>query len=120
MVEFSEGVTCLLNCLSAVRVFHWNEKAYGRHVALGSFYDTFSEWLDDFVETALGSRPGQRVSLVECDLLQYDNPESLLKNLKGFLIIDFPEFVNNEKDLINMRDELLGSLNKTVYLLGLS
>lgn len=110
----------LMARLTTVKFFHWATTSYAEHQALGAFYDTFSSWVDEVVEAAIGASGGTRFQEPGGgDEVRYQDASVLLSELKAYLVIDFPVAVNRSPDLLNMRDELLGQIHKTLYLLSM-
>jgi hypothetical protein len=94
-----------------------------RHRALGELYGLLDEAIDDFVETMLGKygRPEFQPTFS----IEFDNPKTLV--IEGYLE-QFKEFLFSltqtldpvkDTDLLNKRDEILGDVNHTLYLLTL-
>ncbi len=49
----SDYAMCLLHCVTAAHIHHWNTDSYSQHKALGKFYDQLSDLADSFVEATL-------------------------------------------------------------------
>lgn len=113
----NELIESSLRLLSIVRVVHWKTQSYSEHIALGDFYDRFSETLDKFVETWQGSTRS-RISTINIDSVEVTDSTNISKELK---IVDeiLTDIDNVTTDVMNIRDELLGHLNKLKYLLTL-
>jgi hypothetical protein len=103
------------------RTLHWETKSYARHKAYGEIYDSLDDLIDTFMETHMGKYGRPKFDTVNIELKS-------MKNVKvNDLINGAIEFLNgltnelNEKDtdLLNIRDEMLGDLNKLKYLLTL-
>lgn len=106
---------------SQLRIMHWQTKSYARHVAYGMTYDAISDLADKFIEAYQG-----RYGRIQCGTsieIANINDEKLSKLLDECL-----EFLNNQEklgikdgdtDLSNIRDEIIGTINKLKYLLTL-
>ena len=114
----------MLQMQNQLRIFHWQTKSYAAHKALGKAYEELDGLIDTFVETALG-RKEACFSNGNIDIKLFDIKElevcTALDTYKTFLS-DINNKLNPEidSDLLNIRDEMLGLLNQTCYLLRLS
>ena len=114
-------VDIFLHFLNQVRMFHWQTKSYARHQAYGMFYDSFGELIDDFIEAQMG-KYGRVKTVKPIELQNLDEVEidGFLNELEQFLLSFNKEYDQVEdSDLLNIRDETLGKLNKLRYLLTL-
>ena len=115
-------VKSLLQIQNQLRIFHWQTKSYAAHKALGKAYEALDDLVDTFVETALGK--GETDFTGEIDIKLYDigsvNLNDVIDTFK-ILLLDLNTILNLEvdSDLLNIRDEMLGSLNQLSYLLKL-
>ena len=114
----------LIGLQNQLRMLHWGTPSYAEHKALGKAYETLDGLIDTFVETWMGSH-GKSLGTVKLELHPY-KPGSAEK-----LLDQAVEFFNGEldhalrsgvhpyTDLMNIRDEMLGVVNHTKYLLTL-
>ena len=108
----------LLEAANQVRVLHWGTSSYAEHVALGGLYDAISDATDKIAEALMGAQ-GKRLQLKgTLELVDYAEgmPASYVAGIGQALesITDLPT------DILNTRDDLLGAVHKTSYLLTLS
>jgi DNA-binding ferritin-like protein len=107
-----------------IKVLHWQTKSYARHKAYDDVYSSLGELIDNFVEIYMGkygrvefSGGEGSITLKNTDSLQLNNflKDSIdwLKSLNEKLKSD------NDSDLLNLRDEMMGEINKLRYLLTL-
>jgi hypothetical protein len=115
-------VITFLQMLNTVKLYHWKTHSHSQHVATDTLYTDLNASIDQFVEIMLG-KEGNRVNLTgqkNIPLLDYTNVNDFKKEIekyKDFLInMNFINITNNS-DLLNIRDEILGLLNKFTYLL---
>ena len=123
-MKLSSNVQFLVEKQTQFRILHWQTKGYARHKAFGEIYANLDDLIDTFVETAMGKQgrfvlmdSDKTISLVnlkELDIV------SFLQEIKTYLI-DITNDVDASKDtdLLNIRDEMLGEINKLAYLLTL-
>ena len=118
-------VTMFLQMLNTVKLYHWKTSSYAQHKATDELYANLNSNIDTFVEIMLG-KTGDRVNLTgqkTLPLLDYTNVSDFTKEIiryKQFLIDmnkDTVLNINNNSDLLNVRDEILGNLNQFTYLL---
>lgn len=111
----------LLRITNQLRIYHWVCGTYAQHQAYGGAYDELSELVDQFVEVYMGKYGKINNSLT------FDIELSTDLSLSDEFInvaISFLTRINeiaseDDTDLLNIRDEMLSSLNKLRYLLTL-
>ncbi len=122
--SLSSNVNFFLGLQFQFKILHWQTKGYARHMAFGDIYDTLGGLIDAYVETCMGKH-GRFTLDNSTDTIQMMNLNDL--NIVEFLqtaknrLIGFNNELSKEKDsdLLNLRDEMLGSINKLAYLLTL-
>ena len=116
-----------LEMLNTIKLYHWKTFSYAQHKATDELYSSLNEHIDNFVEVMLG-KTSSRIALGTSKKLPLKALESLsqLKNeiedYKNYLINmdnDTKLNIKENSDLLNIRDEILGNLNKFSYLLTL-
>ena len=111
-----------LQIQNQLRIYHWQTKSFAAHKALGKAYETLDDLIDTFVETALGK--GETDFTGDIDIKLFDinslNINDAIDTYKTFLL-DINGVLNPEvdSDLLNIRDEMLGTINQLSYLLTL-
>lgn len=110
----------LLGLQNQLRMYHWGTNSYAEHKALGKAYEGLDALIDTFVETWMGVH-GKDIGPVKLDLREYTRggPEVLLNQAASFLTGELGGAVEGNTDLSNIRDEMLGLINQTKYLLTL-
>jgi Family of unknown function (DUF5856) len=113
----------LLQIQNQVRILHWQTTSYGRHKAYGKVYEKLDELIDEFVETCMGKHgrfefgKEANIQLFNLKALEIN---SFLSTATEFLMGFNKEFKPEEdSDLLNIRDTILGEINKLKYLLTL-
>lgn len=122
--NLSSNINFFLGLQLQFRILHWQTKGYARHKAFGEIYETLDGLVDEFVEICMGKH-GRFTLDNSTDTIQMANLTDL--NIVEFLqtaknrLIGFNNELSKEKDsdLLNLRDEMLGSINKLAYLLTL-
>jgi len=110
----------LLGMLGQLRMLHWGTGSYAEHKALGKAYEALDGLVDQFVETWMGIH-GKELGPVRLELQTYKPgaAEKLLDQAVQFFTTELDAKVSGNTDLANLRDELLGVINHTKYLLTL-
>jgi hypothetical protein len=122
-------VSTLLCMLNTVKLYHWSTSHYATHKATDQLYSDLSSKIDTFVETMFGKETTafrQKVLQMRSINLHSIHTNNDFRNeadqYKTFLI----KLTNNKTfnvqkntDLLNMRDDILGSINQFLYLLTL-
>jgi hypothetical protein len=128
-------VTPLLTILNQIKIFHWQTNSYSEHKALDMAYEELEESIDEFIEKYQGIfgrvKAASGSFVLELENLQTQNlpteevPESFglqgkidqwITYLKGF---SGDADIGDKTDLLNVRDDMLGTLNQLKYLITL-
>lgn len=118
-----EYIIELLQIQQQLKVFHWQTKSYARHNAYGQTYDDLSELIDTFVEIHMGKYGRFTINNGNIEIMDLND-----ENLKMFINSTTNFFISmstsldpkNDTDLLNIKDEMLGLINKLKYLLTLN
>jgi DNA-binding ferritin-like protein len=111
----------LMQFQSQVKIWHWQTKIYAKHKALCKLYDFISDQLDEFTETAMGKYGRPDSSGITHTFVNLNDKE-IITTIDKYIeeSIKLGEVLPKEDtDLLNLRDEVIGNLNKTKYLLTL-
>jgi DNA-binding ferritin-like protein len=122
MENISEVVAGLQELFNQVKYFHWQTKSFAQHEALGGVFEDLEELIDEFVEVAMGKygRPSTKNQTLE--MFDYEDVD-MMDWASGVvdLLISYNDVLDEteDSDLLNIRDEMMASLNKLKYLLTL-
>ena len=102
-----------------VKLHHWRTHDYSVHKATDNLHEALSEQVDSFVEKLLGSQ-NTRATLTHMPLHSYNSLPELKRRVEHYkrYLRGMPASLGT--DLLNIRDELLGSLNQFSYMLSLN
>lgn len=103
--------------LPTIQLYHWRTFSHARHVASGELYEKMTSLLDEFVEVYMGLS-GKR-PLLDAHHNAFVLKTYSEKNIVPFLTshVSYLSSLNlPSPDLLNIRDEMLSILNRTVYL----
>ena len=109
-----------------LKIYHWQTTSYSRHKATDKLLTIMNEQIDRFMETLQGSRGKRLVINQSTNTLTirnctHEDANTLLIAFKSWLLSGLDRSLEPyDKDLNNIRDEILGSVNKTLYLFSLS
>lgn len=119
-MNLNSNVNFLMGLQQQMRICHWQTKGIARHEAFGGFYSDLDDLIDDFVEQAMG-KYGRFVLDEETNTIQLANLSDI--NIKGLVhttreaLVQMTEQLDpTDTNLLNLRDEILGLLNKYAYL----
>ena len=121
----SEIILKFIQILNIIKIYHWKTLSYPQHKATDELYESFNGRMDEFVETMIG-KTGKRFNLSSTrsipfyDYTNVTKFKQCIETFKSYLVnmSNAPYFKNPENsDLLNIRDEILGDLNKFTYLL---
>jgi DNA-binding ferritin-like protein len=123
---FQKQITIVFfEMIMMVKLFHWKTHSYATHKATDELYASLNEHIDSFIEVLLG-KTGSRIDLMSnrtiklIDLNSQEQLKSKIMSLKSYLVgLDNSRALStmSNSDLLNIRDEILGDLNKFLYLL---
>jgi len=115
-------VTSMLTIRNQVKLYHWQTHSFARHTATDDLTATLDTLIDKFVETYMGRYGRPKVSKT-IKLSNYSESEAqrFVAKQRKFLTDVLPRKIKkSDTDLLNIRDEILGELNKVLYIFSLS
>lgn len=107
------------------KLFHLSTTSYAAHKASDELLDELRDKHDNFLEIYIGKYGRDKVANKQenIEFTKMNNKDfcQFLKDTISFFQTDIFNYINeNDTDLINIRDEIVGKINKTLYLLTLS
>jgi hypothetical protein len=116
--NLSDIVYHILRTRDTLQVYHWNTKQYSRHKASDELIKSLTENMDLFVETYLGAFNKEKIKLKE--KINIENYTDTQISGELIFLMDYLQNMDyKSSDLMNIRDELLGDINQTLYLFTL-
>ena len=105
------------------KFLHWQTFGDAKHRAYGDIYDMLGGKIDDFVESMMG-KYGRPEFEPEFSIMFQDmsslSVQNFLDGITEFLVSMTDKLDSRyDTDLLNLRDEMLGGINKLKYLLTL-
>ncbi len=121
-LSYDQDITVMFfEILLMVKLFHWKTHSFATHKATDELYDSLNTHMDNFIEVLLG-KTGSRINMsnhTSVKLWDFKSPAKLKVKVESF-----KRYLSNMKigdtDLLNIRDEILGDMNKFTYLMTLS
>ena len=122
-MNLATNINFFLGLQSQLRICHWQTKGLGRHQAFGELYSSLDGLIDTFTETAMG-KYGRFILDDESKTIELNNLsdidiKSMIETLRNSFVQMTDELDPSDTDLLNIRDEMLGELNKFAYLITL-
>lgn len=122
-MNLSSNVNLFLGLQTQLKVYHWQTKGFSRHEAFDKTLSSITDLVDSYVEEAMG-KYGRFVLNDETKTISLSNlselePKSMIKTVCDALTQFTDELDPKDTNLLNIRDEILGKLNKLLYLLTL-
>jgi len=108
-----------------IKIYHWQTMSFPRHKATDELVSKLDDNIDKFVEVYMGKygRPkfSGRTSTIKIRNFHDKEASTFLKSVIVWLTNKLPKHLKNtDTDLLNIRDEILGDLNQTLYLFTLN
>ena len=111
-----------IDVINQLRIYHWQTKSYARHKASCELLSKLNDLSDKIIETLQGARNVRIYIPDDFNNITLNNQNDkniigLLEYFKVWLSETLPQYLlPEESDVLNIRDEILGEVNKTIYL----
>jgi hypothetical protein len=116
-------IQIFFHMLLNLKLYHWDTTQFARHKASDELHSSLSSLIDQFIEVYIGgyTRPVFPNSFnVKVKQFSDNNIIDMLNEYIDFLKHDIPKYVReSDTHLLNIRDEMLAEINKTLYLFTL-
>jgi hypothetical protein len=102
------------------KLYHWNTNSYARHVGSDRLNSVLNDLIDKFIEILIGRyKIKPYVSSIKI-ASEYINDDGIIKLYEQAKIyLETFQTKTSNTDLLNVRDEMLGEINKNLYLFTL-
>lgn len=121
----SKLLLTFLTFQTQLRMYHWSTKNYNRHIESGNLYEKIDTLIDEFMETLQG-KLGPVTYKKAMLKLRSTSDSAIISDMNKFKIFlnrDIELYLNRfshmNNDLQNIRDEMLGAVNRSLYLFTL-
>ena len=121
-VQIGEIAMIFLSFRDQLKIYHWQTSVYARHVAADKLFDALEDQIDKFMEVLQGTRNLRIQLTAKSGNVKYsnqsdDDANAILLSFKNWLSTVLPNMLEDTNtDLLNIRDEMLASVNNTIYL----
>lgn len=122
-MNLSSNVNLLIGLHAQLKIFHWQTKGYSRHEAFADMRSTLEDLMDEFVEQAMGQygrfsldENTKNITLMN---LSEAKPSQMAETICDALVQLSEQIDPKDTNLLNLRDEILGVVQKLKYLLTL-
>jgi len=117
----SSLTSIFLGMLNTVKLYHWKTYSYAQHVATDELYEKLNKHIDEFMEIYLGKKEGRLSKLdKKISIIHPKNLDEMKEQLYMYrnYLISMNKVLDEKRDtdLLNVRDEILGDINKVLYL----
>lgn len=117
---YQELLNRLLSLGPNLQLYHWQTTSYARHQAVGELYENISDKIDEFVEVLISKVRRPNINEKNQLVIYNMNAKTIIFYLRNYI----QYFVLLEKsipqlagwtDLLNIRDDILSEINRTLY-----
>ena len=120
----SNNIHFLLTLRNQLKLYHWQTKVYARHIAVDKILSDLDTAIDSFVEIYIGKYGRPKLTGALAILKMHNLTDagatalcrSAANHLQKQLVKGLKE---DDSDLINIRDEMLGQMHQLLYLFTL-
>lgn len=97
-----------------IQLYHWSCTIYARHKVSDELYKSLGDLIDKYVEVYSGKYG--RPKLSGKINVKHMNDKEIIDYINNIILKIKKIAANDDTDLCNIRDEILSSLNQTLYL----
>lgn len=120
-----EITSFFFNLRNKLYLYHLTTERYARHVAVSSLVDTMDGLIDSFLEILFGKyqRPSNSFGEITITVNKMSDADALffIDECVTYLNSKLPTLIQStDSDLLNIRDEMSGLLNRSKYLFVLN
>lgn len=121
MMNSSSIIKFLFELQHVIKLYHWNTTSYAQHMATDRTITSILPLIDQFVEIYLGkNKKMDSNEKLNITITNYNEKKFLDYAQKSIdALIDMKLDSKKDTDLLNIRDELVASLNTMLYLFKL-
>jgi DNA-binding ferritin-like protein len=120
----ADDINFFFNMREQIKLYHWQTHSFAQHKATDDLLDALDKTIDEYVETYMGKYGRPKVSARSNTVrIQNMNPKMAVRFVKECIAhLEGPlvkKLKPTDTDLVNLRDEMMGDLNKVLYLFTL-
>jgi DNA-binding ferritin-like protein len=122
-MNLSSNVNLFLGLHANLKIFHWQTKGLARHEAFADIRSTIEDLMDEFVEQFMGQYGrftlDDETKVINLINLSEAKPTQMAETICQALVQLTDVIDSKDTNLLNLRDEMLGAMQKLKYLLTL-
>lgn len=102
-----------------IKLYHWKTKSEPRHEATDEFLEKFDKKTDQFVEEMIGKRDKDIKDKFDISFTTLNDvtAKKYVIEFRDWISETLPTLIEeDETNLMNLKDEILGDVNKLIYL----
>lgn len=120
----AQNVNFLFTLRTQLKLHHWQTYQFSTHKATDDLLKQLDDLIDEYVETYMGEYGRPKVTGTTCDIhLKNMSEKAVAGFVKEAIVYLQGKFVKGFKPsdtaLLNLRDEMIGALQKVLYLFTL-
>lgn len=121
-VKGGDIVTELLTIRNQIKLYHWQTGSFARHKATDDLTASLDLNIDAFVESFMGRYGRPKVtSSIKLHNFTEEAARKFVAKKTAYLSNELPKHIGKgDTDLLNLRDTILGDINKVLYLFTLA
>lgn len=109
---------------NTIKLYHWNTTSFARHKGADDLVESVIDLSDKFMEVYMGKygRPNKSSSKTIAYSIKHYTDKEIVEYIKTSIktLDNLSQQISpKDTDLLNIRDEVLGKLNQTLYLFTL-
>jgi DNA-binding ferritin-like protein len=110
---------------NTIKLYHWNTTSFARHKGADDLVESVIDLSDKFMEVYMGKygRPNKSSSKTIAYSIKHYTDKEIVEYIKTSIktLDNLSQQISpKDTDLLNIRDEVLGKLNQTLYLFTLN
>lgn len=122
-MNLNSNVNLFLGLHAQLKIFHWQTKGYSRHQAFADIRSQLDLLMDEFVEQFMGQygrfQLDDNTKNINLINLSESKPTEMAETMCQALKQMTSQINPEDTNLLNLRDEILGLIQKMKYLLTL-
>ncbi len=120
----TEDIHFFMHLRNQIKLYHWQTKVYSRHIATDKALETLDRIIDEYVEVYIGKygRPKMTTKSGTIHLQNLSEAGATRMIMASVKYLEGPltkKLKSIDTDLMNLRDELIATLNQLLYLFTL-
>lgn len=122
MIDEHNLIEYVLQLLNQIKVLHWGSMSFAKHKALDKLYESLSTKTDLLVEGFLGKYKKSPLQAMEFNIRILTDPMKIEKflEIQRDHMTGLVRNMRKDPEFVNIVEEMIAEVNKTIYLCRLS